>query len=90
MMADYKEVFDWITSPTTDDSNYLEQLDSLLYNAKSYDEASVTDEVFRQSYIPKKMIEVNICQLITNDSEGIYKNSYQNLRLRIMSEITPK
>jgi len=57
-IGDYKEIFDWITSPTIDDSNYEGLLDELLKNSKNFNEFNVAEEVFRQSYIPKKMTEV--------------------------------
>lgn len=58
LVGDFKEIFEFVTSPNVDDNNYLEKLEDLLSRAKKWENLDVTTEVFRQSYIPRKMEEV--------------------------------
>jgi hypothetical protein len=58
-VGDFKEIFDWITSPTIDDANYEKLLEKILKNGKNMSELNVAEEVFRHSYIPQKMNEVS-------------------------------
>ncbi len=58
LVGDFKDIFDFITSPTVDDTNYIDKLDNILLHAKKWETMDVTTEVFRQSFIPRKMDEV--------------------------------
>ncbi|ODN03677.1 Serine/threonine-protein kinase RIO1 [Orchesella cincta] len=58
LVGDYKDIFEFITSPTVDDSNCDAVLDGILKNAKKLESFNVSDEVFRQTHIPRKMQEV--------------------------------
>jgi len=58
LVADFKEIFDFITSPVTDDSNYMEKLDDILSRSKPLENEDVSTEVFRQTFIPRKMDQV--------------------------------
>lgn len=58
LVGDFKEIFDFITSPNVEDSNYIEKLDDILSRGKKWENLDVTTEVFRQSYIPRKMEDV--------------------------------
>lgn len=58
LVGDYKEIFEFITSPNVEDSNYEAVLENILKNAKRIESFNVGDEVFRQTHIPRKMREV--------------------------------
>jgi len=58
-VGDFKEIFEFITSPTIDDTNYLNVLEEVLKNAKKWEYLDVPTEVFRQTFIPRKMEEVS-------------------------------
>lgn len=57
-MGDYKEIFEFITSPNIDDSNFEVTLDDILKRAKQFESFNVADEVFRQTHIPRKMQDI--------------------------------
>jgi hypothetical protein len=58
-VGDFIEIFEFVTSPTVDDSNYESVLDGILGNVKKWEYLDVPTEVFRQSFIPRKMMEVS-------------------------------
>lgn len=58
LVGDYKEIFEFITSPNVDDSNYESVLCSILQNCKKLETFNVSDEVFRQTHIPRKMQDI--------------------------------
>jgi RIO kinase 1 len=58
LVGDYKEIFEFITSPTINDSNYETILEDILRKAKKLEPFNVAEEVFRQTHIPRKMQEI--------------------------------
>lgn len=58
LVGDFKEIFDFITSPNVDDGNYESKLDEILSRSRKWENLDVLTEVFRQSFIPRKMEEV--------------------------------
>ncbi|CAG7817417.1 unnamed protein product [Allacma fusca] len=58
LVGDDENIFNYITSPNVDDSNSDLVLEGILKAAKRFEEFDVSKEVFRQTFIPKKMNEV--------------------------------
>ena len=58
LVGEDEHIFNYITSPNVDDTNCDIVLESILNAAKTFEQFNVSKEVFRQTFIPKTMVEV--------------------------------